>query len=127
MQVSTGTRSMVNFSIHSIIFFWGCVDCRSERLRVLKQPREAVALCVYVMTSVTKQMYIIRVKQAGHEFQHTQGQFKIPRTSANAKMYCMQTSCFWTKTCKLICWYPDWKPGVISVQPLPCYSHYVHL
>ena len=73
------------------------------------------------------QMYIITVKQAGLEFLHTEGQFKIPMTSPNAKIYWLQACCFWTKTCKLICWYPGSEPGVISVQPLPCYWHYVYL
>ncbi len=27
----------------------------------------------------------------------------------------------------LICWYPGLELGVISVQTLPCYWHYVHL
>ncbi len=54
-------------------------------------------------------MYILIVKQAGLEFQYTQGQFKIPITLANAKIYWLQASCFWTKTYKLICWYPGWQ------------------
>ena len=44
-----------------------------------------------------------------------------------AAAYYLQTCCFWVKTCKLICWYPGWGPGVISVQLLPCYWQYVHL
>ena len=63
-------------------------------------------------------MYIITVKQAGLEFQYTQGQLRIPMTLANANIYWLPTCCFWTKTCKLICWYPSWNEGVISVQPL---------
>ena len=39
----------------------------------------------------------------------------------------LQTCCFWAKIGKLICWYPGWEPRVISVQPIPCYWHYVHL
>ncbi len=31
---------------------------------------------------------------------------------------------FLTKTCKLICWYPGWDSGIISVQPPPYYWHY---
>ena len=37
-----------------------------------------------------------------------------------AVAYYLQICCFWTKTCKLICWYLGSKPGVISVQSLPC-------
>ena len=44
-------------------------------------------------------------------------------TAANYLLNCY----FWTKTCKLICWYPGSELGVITVQQLPCYWHYVHL
>ena len=54
------------------------------------------------------QMYIIRLKQAGLEFQYTQGQCKIPLTLANIKDLLP-----WTKTFKLIYWYPGWESGVI--------------
>ena len=73
------------------------------------------------------QMYIITVKQAGHELQYAQGQFNIPMMSANAKVYWLQTCCYLIKTYKLKCWYPVWEPGVISVQPLPCHWHNVYL
>ncbi len=59
-------------------------------------------------------MYTIKVKRAGLELQYTQGQFKIPITSAKAKIYWLWAFWFWTKTCKLICWYPGWDWGIIS-------------
>ena len=60
------------------------------------------------------QMYTIRLKQALLEFQYTQGQFRIPLTLiANAGIYWLQDCCSWTKTCKLIYWYPGWASGVI--------------
>ncbi len=41
--------------------------------------------------------------------------------------YYLQIYCFQAKTCKLICLYPGCQAGVISVQPLPCQWHYVHV
>ena len=62
------------------------------------------------------QMYIVRVKQARLEFQYTQGQFKAPMTFIQSKNLLAAAHCFWTKTCKLIWWYPGWELGVIPKE-----------
>ena len=43
-------------------------------------------------TQISNQMYIITVKQAGLEFQYTQGQFKIPNVSAFYKNFYINCS-----------------------------------